>query len=60
MKVKIGDLVRYTDGDGEDFGLGIVTEKRKQGGHWAYFALKDDHYPVASQTPVEVISVRKR
>jgi hypothetical protein len=45
MRIKIGDLVKYTGGDAE-LGVGIVTEKRKHGGYWAYFADYGDYFPI--------------
>ena len=52
FKVKIGDLVQYTDEDYADQyqGIGIITERRDGGfGWWAYFPKVDDYGAIVDQ-----------
>jgi hypothetical protein len=43
--MKIGILVRFTGVD-TDLGIGMIAEKRIQGGYWAYFPKADDYFAI--------------
>ena len=43
--MQIGDLVRYTGVDA-DLGIGMIAEKRKHGGYWAYFPTIGDYFAI--------------
>ncbi len=45
MRIKIGDLVRYTGVDA-DLGIGMIAEKRIHGGYWAYFPIFGDYFAI--------------
>ena len=47
MRIKIGDLVKYTGTDA-DLGVGMIAEKRIHGGYWAYFRRMGDYYPITN------------
>ena len=53
--MEVGDLVKYTD-EANDLGIGMIIEKRKQGGYWAYFVEVDEWYPITSSAWWEVIA----
>ena len=43
--MQVGKLVRYT-GQDADLGIGIIAEKRTQGGYWAYFPIIGDYFAI--------------